>query len=106
METSVNVSASVPHADKVETASVTVVPELHGSVKEFLPEDQASECPIAAGTPDLTFRGSQTPHLQAAGRREEGKVHLSPSGDACQDQVSVCGKTTSRLDMTDLPLKL
>lgn len=105
METSVNVSASVPDADKVETASVTVVPELHGSVTERLSEDPDSECPITAGTPDLIFRGIQTPHLQAAGRQEPGEVHLSLSGDARQDQVSVCGKTTSRLEMTDLYLK-
>lgn len=82
METGVNVSASVPNADKVETASVTVVPEVHGSVK------------------DLTYGGIQTPHLKAAARQEEGEVHLSPSADARQDQVSVCGKTTSRLKMS------
>lgn len=93
METSVNVSASVPNADTVETSSVRAVPEVH--VKELFPEHQASECPINAGTPDLTFRGIQTPHLQAAGRREEGEVHLFPCAGVRQDQVSVCGKTKS-----------
>lgn len=93
METRVNVSASVPNAARVETSSFGVVPEVH--VKELLPEHQASECPITAGTPDLTFGGIQTLHLQATGRREEGEVHLSPSAGVCQDQVNICGKTTS-----------
>lgn len=85
MERSVNVSASVPNADTVETYSVRAVPEVH--VKELFPEHQAFDCPITAGTPDLTFRGIQPPHLQAAGRREEGEVHLSPCAGVRHDQV-------------------
>lgn len=94
METSVYVSASVPNADEVETASVREVPEVHGGVKELHPEHQAPKCLITDGTPALTFRGIQSPG-------EEGEVHLSPSAE---DQVSMCGKTRSRLKETYLSL--
>lgn len=107
----VKVLSSVTDAENVQITSVTLVPKANSGEKEFLHERQTSECQITAGTPELTV-GVQTPLLQAAAHpfgateesgavREKGDVHLPLTVDLCQDQVSICGKTTDTLN--DLP---
>lgn len=111
MELSVKVSSSVADAENVEITSVTSVPKEDSGDKELLHERQTSECRITAGTPELTV-GGQTPLLRAAAHpfggteesdavREKGDVHLPLTVDLCQDQVSMCRKTTDTLN--DLP---
>lgn len=95
---------SVSSAERVETASVTVVPEDIAGNKESLHECRRQ---VSAGTPGLTSGGGQIQLLQAAGHpfsgaeasgavREKGQA--SPTVGLRKDQVSVCGKRTSTLE--------
>lgn len=102
-------------AERVETASVTVVPEDIGGNKESLRECRPAERQVSAGTPELSSAGGQIQLLQAAGHpfsgaeasgavREKGQV--SPTVDPRKDQVSVGGKRTSTLEKISLYLVL